>query len=72
MKSWKQIPAILMFEFPSRHHFGLYYMIWLLLLLSKNGSFVHRFPKGMVEIIVATVKHHNPKWWHTENYNFKS
>ena len=24
-----------------------------------NGSFVHRFPKGVVEIIVANVKRHN-------------
>ena len=31
------------------------------LLLSNNGSFVPRFPKGMVEIIVATVKRHNIK-----------
>ena len=49
----------LMFEFPARCHFGLYYVTRLLLLLSNNGSFVHRFPKGMEEIIVATVKHHN-------------
>ena len=47
-KNWKQIPAILMFEFPVRRHFGSYYVIRLSLLLPNNGSFVHRFPKGMV------------------------
>ena len=34
-------------------------MIWLPLLLSNNGSLVHRFPKGMVEVLAATVKRHN-------------
>ena len=58
-KNWKQTPAILKFEFPGRRHFGSYYVIWLSLLLSNSGSFVHRFPKEMVEIIVATTKRHN-------------
>ena len=67
-KNWKQTPIILMFEFPGRRHFGSYYVIRLPLLLSNNGSFVHRFPKGMVEIIVATVKRHNIQ---NENPNFE-
>ena len=58
-KNWKQIPAILMFEFPGRRHFGSYYVIRLPLLLSSNGCFVHRFPKGMVETMVATVTRHH-------------
>ena len=49
----------LMFEFPARRHFGSYFVIWLPLLLSNNGYFVQRFLKGMVEIIVATMKRHN-------------
>ena len=36
-KNWKQIPAILMFEFPARRHFGSYYVIRLPQLLSNNG-----------------------------------
>ena len=71
-KNWKQIPAILMFEFPGRRHFGSYYVIRLPLLLSNNGSFVHRFPKGMVETMVATVNaSSHPNWQHAENPNFK-
>ena len=49
----------LMFEFPTRCHFELDDIIRLSLLRSNNGSFVHRFPKGMVEIIVATLKRGN-------------
>ena len=41
----------MIFELPARRRSGSYYVIWLPLLLSSNGSFVHRFPKGMVEII---------------------
>ena len=51
-------PAILMFEFPGRCHFGSYYVIRLPLLLSNNGCFVHRFPKGIVETMVRDNRYH--------------
>ena len=66
------MPVILLFEFPAKHHFGLYYVIRLPLLLSNNGSFVHRFPKGMEEITVAIIKRHNIQNGSTQkNPNFK-
>ena len=57
-----------MFEFPSRHHFGLYYVIWLSLLLSNNFLFfVHKFPMEIVEIKAETTKRHTIQNGGTDN-----
>ena len=60
-----------MFEFPGRRHCGSYYVIWLPLLLSNNGSFVHRFPKGMVDNNENHKTSQYPEWRHAENPNSK-
>ena len=58
-----------MFEFPVRRHFGSHYVIqlplyivikqWLFCSQGSQGVPASRVSKGMVEIIVATVKHDN-------------
>ena len=64
MKNWR-------FEFPGRCHFGWYCVIWLPLFLSNNTCFVHRFPKGMVEITVATMTRHMSKMVAWRKFKFQ-